>query len=57
VTGILVPEGDDAAFVDAILRLASNESERAALGEAGKKFVTTSFVPERAARSMINALL
>jgi glycosyltransferase involved in cell wall biosynthesis len=47
VTGLLVPEGDDAALEAALRRLIGSPAERAAMGEAGRRKYLAVFTEER----------
>ena len=55
-TGLLVPEGDAAAFAAALERLIADRALRDRLGAAGRRMVSEERTPERAA-AMLTAVL
>jgi glycosyltransferase involved in cell wall biosynthesis len=46
VTGLLVPPGDTAAYVQAVRSLFSDPARRAAMGQRGRERVVQQFTPE-----------
>ncbi|MGI8917998.1 MAG: glycosyltransferase [Pyrinomonadaceae bacterium] len=55
--GMLIPKGDQNALADAIIRLATNESLRHRLGQAGRRYVQENFVIDKMIREYETAYL
>jgi glycosyltransferase involved in cell wall biosynthesis len=56
VDGILVPQGDEKALAEALVRLAKNPDERRRLGQAARQRAVSLFDSRQTARRLLEAI-
>jgi glycosyltransferase involved in cell wall biosynthesis len=56
VTGLLLPEGDEAALAEALRRLVASPAERSAMGEAGRSRYESMFTEEATTRRLVTVM-